>query len=92
MTNHVHLLIQVGDVPLSRIIQNLGFRYTRYINIQDLEGVSMTSLATELNRDLSSVSRAATRLRKRMAGDDQLRLKGEKILRVIQPGALQKAV
>jgi len=32
MTNHVHLLIQVGDVPLSRIIQNLGFRYTRYIN------------------------------------------------------------
>jgi len=32
MTNHVHLLIQVGDIPLSRIIQNLGFRYTRYIN------------------------------------------------------------
>jgi len=32
MTNHVHLLIQVGDTPLSRIIQNLGFRYTRYIN------------------------------------------------------------
>ena len=32
MTNHVHLLIQVGSVPLSRIIQNLGFRYTRYIN------------------------------------------------------------
>jgi len=32
MTNHVHLLIQVGEVPLSRIIQNLGFRYTRYIN------------------------------------------------------------
>ena len=32
MTNHVHLLIQVGEIPLSRIIQNLGFRYTRYIN------------------------------------------------------------
>jgi len=32
MTNHVHLFIQVGAVPLSRIIQNLGFRYTRYIN------------------------------------------------------------
>ena len=32
MTNHVHLFIQVGTVPLSRIIQNLGFRYTRYIN------------------------------------------------------------
>ncbi|MDQ6962322.1 MAG: transposase [Mariprofundaceae bacterium] len=32
MQNHVHLLIQVSDVPLSKIIQNLGFRYTRYIN------------------------------------------------------------
>ncbi|MBN4073493.1 transposase [Mariprofundus ferrooxydans] len=34
MDNHVHLLIQVGSVPLSKIIQNLGFRYTRYINQQ----------------------------------------------------------
>lgn len=32
MTNHLHLAIQVGDVPLSRIIQNVSFRYTRYIN------------------------------------------------------------
>lgn len=32
MTNHVHLAIQVGEVPLSRIIQNLSFRYTRYMN------------------------------------------------------------
>jgi putative transposase len=32
MTNHVHLAIQVGDVPLSRILQNLAFRYTRWIN------------------------------------------------------------
>jgi len=34
MDNHVHLLIQVGSVPLSKIIQNLGFRYTRYVNQQ----------------------------------------------------------
>jgi REP element-mobilizing transposase RayT len=34
MGNHVHLLIQVGSVPLSKIIQNLGFRYTRYVNQQ----------------------------------------------------------
>lgn len=34
MTNHVHLVIQVGDVPLSKIIQNLSFRYTKYINKQ----------------------------------------------------------
>lgn len=26
MNNHVHLLIQVGEIPLSRIIQNLSFR------------------------------------------------------------------
>ena len=32
MTNHVHLAVQVDVVPLSRIIQNLAFRYTRYIN------------------------------------------------------------
>jgi len=34
MDNHVHLLIQVGTVPLSKIIQNLSFRYTRYVNQQ----------------------------------------------------------
>jgi len=32
MSNHVHLSIQVGKVSLSRIIQNLSFRYTRWIN------------------------------------------------------------
>ena len=34
MTNHVHLIIQVGDISISQIIQNLAFRYTRYINWQ----------------------------------------------------------
>lgn len=32
MSNHVHLAIQVGGISISRIIQNLAFRYTRYIN------------------------------------------------------------
>lgn len=32
MGNHVHLAIQVADTPLSKIMQNLAFRYTRYIN------------------------------------------------------------
>ena len=32
MTNHVHLVIQVGSIPLSRIMQNLSFRYTRWFN------------------------------------------------------------
>lgn len=32
MTNHIHLVIQVSDIPLSRIMQNLSFRYTRWVN------------------------------------------------------------
>jgi len=32
MGNHVHLAIQVGHVPLAKIVQNLSFRYTRWIN------------------------------------------------------------
>jgi putative transposase len=32
MTNHVHLVIHVGNIPLSRIMQNLSFRYTKWIN------------------------------------------------------------
>jgi len=32
MNNHIHLLIQVGDIPLSKIMQNLAFRYSQKIN------------------------------------------------------------
>ena len=32
MTNHVHLAIQIADNSLSRILQNLSFRYTRWVN------------------------------------------------------------
>ena len=32
MTTHTHLAIQVGDIGLPRIIQNLAFRYTRWVN------------------------------------------------------------
>ena len=32
MTNHVHLAIQVGAIPLSTIIQNMAFRYARWLN------------------------------------------------------------
>jgi REP element-mobilizing transposase RayT len=34
MNNHVHLLLQVGDIALPKIIQNLAFRHTRAINKQ----------------------------------------------------------
>jgi len=32
MTNHAHLVIQVADIPLSQIMQNIAFRYTRWVN------------------------------------------------------------
>lgn len=32
MDNHVHLVIQVGNISLSRIMQNLSFRHTIWIN------------------------------------------------------------
>ena len=32
MTNHIHLIIQVGRLPLAKILHNLSFRYTRFIN------------------------------------------------------------
>lgn len=32
--NHVQMAIQVADAPLSKVMQNLSFRYTRYFNKQ----------------------------------------------------------
>ena len=32
ITNNVHLLVEVGTMPLSKIMQGLRFRYTRYFN------------------------------------------------------------
>jgi REP element-mobilizing transposase RayT len=32
MANHVHFAIEVGKVPLSKIMHNLSFRYTGWIN------------------------------------------------------------
>jgi len=32
MLNHVHMAIQVGDIPLARGIQNLCFRYAMWVN------------------------------------------------------------
>lgn len=35
MNNHIHLLIQVGAVPLSKIMQNIAFRYSQNINLRN---------------------------------------------------------
>jgi putative transposase len=32
MSNHIHIALQVGDISLSRVMQNLSFRYTTWIN------------------------------------------------------------
>ena len=32
MSQHVHLVLQVGDEPLAKNLQNVSFRHTRWIN------------------------------------------------------------
>lgn len=32
MGNHVHQLVEIGEAPLSKVMQNMLFRYTRYWN------------------------------------------------------------
>jgi putative transposase len=32
MGNHLHFALQVGEIPLSKSMQNLAFRYTRWVN------------------------------------------------------------
>ena len=34
ITNHIHLALQAGEIPLSRGLHNLSFRYTRWINLR----------------------------------------------------------
>ncbi len=34
MPTHLHLLIEVGEIPLSRLMQSLQFRYTRNYNLR----------------------------------------------------------
>jgi len=36
LSNHVHLSVQVRDTPLSRIVQNLTFRYARWVNTRQV--------------------------------------------------------
>jgi putative transposase len=43
MSSHVHLALQVGDISISKIIQNLSFRYTRRITSM---GSGLTSRLT----------------------------------------------
>jgi putative transposase len=35
MGNHLHLVVQVAEIPLSRLIQNVSFRYARYRNAKE---------------------------------------------------------
>jgi putative transposase len=32
MGNHIHLLVQIGNTPISKVIHNLAFRYSQFIN------------------------------------------------------------
>ncbi len=47
MSNHVHLLIETGKVVLSRIMQGLQLKYTRYYNRKYNESRTLISAANE---------------------------------------------
>ena len=32
MTNHIHMVIEVGDIPLSKVMQSVSARYAGYYN------------------------------------------------------------
>lgn len=32
MDNHIHLIVQVAEIPLARVMQNISLRYTKWIN------------------------------------------------------------
>jgi len=34
MSNHIHMLLQVGNLPLSKGMHNLAFRFTRWMKCQ----------------------------------------------------------
>lgn len=62
MTNHLHLAIQVNQVNLSRIMQNIAFRYARYVNkehnrIGHLFQGRFKSILVESNRYLKELIR-----------------------------------
>jgi len=51
--------------------------------IQNLEGITLTELSRGIDRELSALSQAAGRLRKRMADNKLLQEKAKKISDVI---------
>jgi len=38
MTNHVHLVLQAGELLLAHFMQNIAFRHTQYINREPATG------------------------------------------------------
>ena len=34
MPNHVHLIIEVSDIPLAKIMRDINYRYARWFNCQ----------------------------------------------------------
>ena len=65
MKNHLHLLVEVQEMPLSRPMQSLLFRYTRYFNRRCGEvghlfefGISRPKIARQLRICTSTIAKA----------------------------------
>jgi len=59
--------------------------------IQETEGVKLTTLAKELGRDPSALSRAAQRIRKRMREDEAMKDKYEEIVNALNKKSFNQA-
>jgi len=52
--------------------------------IQSIEGITLTSLAKELNRDLSALSQSAGRLQKRIKENQHLKARVKRVLSAVE--------
>jgi len=59
------------------------FRAMAAFVVQRIEGLTLTSLASELGRDLSALSQSAGRLHKQMKEDPELRERVNKVMSLI---------
>ena len=79
MSNHIHLAVQVVEVPLSRIMQNLAFRYTRWVNKGYREEFHRGTADGRFLGDEDFVAKTLSQVRER----SPLRVEPERITEVV---------
>ncbi len=83
MPNHVHFLIEIGFMSLSKIMQGLQQSYTSYFHKRHA-GISNKSIADFLKRDASSITRMIHKIDDIINNDRILSSNVDKIMQVLQ--------